>query len=105
MKGSASALAESPVEVGVLYVGTTDGAVWVTRNGGHEWTNIYGKKAAAEQQEPGSDKQQKKPAADEAVELSADERDLFPSLSSEGGSEVDEHAPPVAESSAETAPE
>ncbi len=43
-KGTGSAIAESPVEEGVLYVGTTDGALWVTRNGGHEWTNIFGKR-------------------------------------------------------------
>jgi photosystem II stability/assembly factor-like uncharacterized protein len=39
-KGSASALAESPVNPDVLYVGTDDGALWVSQNGGHEWTNI-----------------------------------------------------------------
>ncbi len=42
-KGTASALAESFTECGVLYVGTTDGALWITRDGGHQWTNIYGK--------------------------------------------------------------
>lgn len=42
-KGTASALAESYTEEGVLYAGTTDGAFWITRDGGHDWTNIYGK--------------------------------------------------------------
>ncbi len=39
-RGSASALAESPKNSDVLYVGTDDGYLWVTRNGGQEWTNI-----------------------------------------------------------------
>ncbi len=39
-KGSATALAESPRDGDVLYVGTDDGALWVTRNGGHEWSTI-----------------------------------------------------------------
>jgi hypothetical protein len=39
--GSGSALVESPLEEGVLFVGTTDGNVWVTRNGGAEWVNVF----------------------------------------------------------------
>lgn len=39
-RGSASALAESPRNPDVLYVGSDDGYLWVTRNGGREWTNI-----------------------------------------------------------------
>lgn len=39
--GSGSAIAESPVEVGVLYVGTTDGYVWVSRDGGKNWANVF----------------------------------------------------------------
>jgi hypothetical protein len=42
-RGSATALAESPKNPDVLYVGTDDGAFWATRNGGHEWTNLTGK--------------------------------------------------------------
>jgi photosystem II stability/assembly factor-like uncharacterized protein len=40
-KGSATALAESPRDAGVLYVGTDDGALWMTRSGGHEWTDLF----------------------------------------------------------------
>jgi photosystem II stability/assembly factor-like uncharacterized protein len=40
-QGTGSAITESPVEEGVLYVGTTDGNVWVTRNGGGEWVNVF----------------------------------------------------------------
>jgi photosystem II stability/assembly factor-like uncharacterized protein len=39
-RGSATALAESPRNPDVLYVGTDDGYLWVTRDGGKEWTNI-----------------------------------------------------------------
>jgi photosystem II stability/assembly factor-like uncharacterized protein len=35
-------LAESPRQAGVLYTGTDDGTVSVTRNGGQTWTNISG---------------------------------------------------------------
>jgi S1-C subfamily serine protease/photosystem II stability/assembly factor-like uncharacterized protein len=39
-RGSASALAESPKNPNVLYAGTDDGALWMTRDGGKNWTNI-----------------------------------------------------------------
>jgi photosystem II stability/assembly factor-like uncharacterized protein len=39
-RGSATALAESPRNSDVLYAGTDDGALWVTRDGGVNWTNI-----------------------------------------------------------------
>jgi photosystem II stability/assembly factor-like uncharacterized protein len=39
-KGSATALAESPRNPNVLYVGTDDGALWITQDGGKEWKNI-----------------------------------------------------------------
>ncbi len=38
--GSGTALAESPRNPDVLYVGTDDGALWVTRDGTRTWTNI-----------------------------------------------------------------
>jgi photosystem II stability/assembly factor-like uncharacterized protein len=46
-RGSATALAESPLDPGVLYVGTDDGALWVTRDEGHDWTKIYPPEQAA----------------------------------------------------------
>jgi photosystem II stability/assembly factor-like uncharacterized protein len=39
-RGSGTALAESPLNPNVLYVGTDDGALWVTRDGGAKWTSI-----------------------------------------------------------------
>jgi photosystem II stability/assembly factor-like uncharacterized protein len=42
-RGSATALAESPKNPEVLYVGSDDGALWVTRDGGVKWVNIADK--------------------------------------------------------------
>ena len=39
-RGSATALSESPRDSNVLYAGTDDGALWVTRDGGTNWKNI-----------------------------------------------------------------
>ncbi|MFO0953230.1 MAG: PDZ domain-containing protein [Isosphaeraceae bacterium] len=38
--GSSTALAESPKNPEVLWVGTDDGHLWVTRNGGKDWENV-----------------------------------------------------------------
>ncbi|HEY8503277.1 MAG TPA: PDZ domain-containing protein [Gemmataceae bacterium] len=39
-RGSATALAESPLNPDVLWVGTDDGALWVSRDGGQKWENV-----------------------------------------------------------------
>lgn len=39
-RGTASALAESPVNSDVLYVGTDDGWLWISRDGGHTWQKL-----------------------------------------------------------------
>jgi hypothetical protein len=39
-RGSATALSESPRDPNLLYVGSDDGALWVTRDGGTTWKNI-----------------------------------------------------------------
>lgn len=39
-RGSATALSESPRSPNVLYVGTDDGALWVTRDAGKTWSDI-----------------------------------------------------------------
>ena len=39
-RGSASALAESPRNPDVVWVGTDDGFLWVTRNGGKDWNKV-----------------------------------------------------------------
>jgi photosystem II stability/assembly factor-like uncharacterized protein len=42
-RGTATALAESPKNPDVLYAGTDDGNLWVTRDGGAKWTNVADK--------------------------------------------------------------
>src|SRR5262249_19524460 len=39
-RGTGTALAESPRNPEVLWVGTDDGALWVTRDGGKDWKNV-----------------------------------------------------------------
>ncbi len=41
-RGSASALAESPRDAELLFVGTDDGALWKTEDGGDNWTKLLG---------------------------------------------------------------
>lgn len=40
--GAILAIAESPVQAGVIWAGTNDGQVQVTRDGGESWTNVTG---------------------------------------------------------------
>ena len=35
-----TSISESPLRFGVIYAGSDDGLVWVTKNGGADWTNI-----------------------------------------------------------------
>ena len=69
-KGSGSAITQSPQDAGILYVGTTDGAVWMTRDGGRKWVPLYSTKGrmvadASKSKNPVAEKEQKttKPAA------------------------------------------
>lgn len=39
-RGAAVALVESPLDQDVLYVGTDDGALWMTEDGGDEWVDL-----------------------------------------------------------------
>lgn len=41
--GSATAIAESPRNPDVLWAGTDDGNLWITRDGGLKWTNVADK--------------------------------------------------------------
>jgi hypothetical protein len=38
--GSGTALSESPLNADVLYAGSDDGGLWMTRDGGKNWTNL-----------------------------------------------------------------
>jgi photosystem II stability/assembly factor-like uncharacterized protein len=42
-RGSATALSESPRNPEIVWAGTDDGALWVTRDGGVKWTNVANK--------------------------------------------------------------
>ena len=46
-RGSASAIAESPKSSDILWVGSDDGAVWVTKDGAKTWTNVSDRFKAA----------------------------------------------------------
>jgi photosystem II stability/assembly factor-like uncharacterized protein len=46
-KGSGTALCESPRNSDVLWAGSDDGYLWVTRDGGQNWANVYDKLKAA----------------------------------------------------------
>ena len=46
-KGTISAIAESPRNADVLWVGTDDGNLWVTKDGGTKWDNVLDKLKAA----------------------------------------------------------
>lgn len=39
-RGSMSAMCESPRNPDILWAGTDDGGLWVTRNGGKDWVNV-----------------------------------------------------------------
>lgn len=42
-RGTATAMAESPLRPGLLYVGTDDGALWRTQDNGHTWEELHAK--------------------------------------------------------------
>lgn len=46
-KGTITALAESPKNPDVLWAGTSDGNLWVTRDGGQKWENVLEQLKAA----------------------------------------------------------
>jgi len=47
-RGSAVALAESPLSQDVLYVGTDDGGLWMTEDGGTEWVDLMALNGSSE---------------------------------------------------------
>ena len=61
-RGSATTLAESPRDANVLYVGTDDGALWMTRDGGHSWNDLYNPAKEESKPEAAAPKEQPAPA-------------------------------------------
>lgn len=68
-RGSATALAESPIDPNVLYVGTDDGAVFGTIDGGHTWVDLFNYSPPSESQEIPAEKIGE--TQEEGVEVSA----------------------------------
>ncbi len=72
-RGSGSAISESAVQEGVIYAGTTDGAIWMTRDGGKEWTAIYSVKEEKDDSDSDDDSEEQTP--DESASSDAEEQD------------------------------
>ena len=63
-RGAASAISESPAEEGVIYVGTTDGAVWMTKDGGNNWEPLFFQPKQEEEEKPAEKTPPKKEGTD-----------------------------------------
>ncbi|MBK7406115.1 MAG: PDZ domain-containing protein [Phycisphaerales bacterium] len=85
-RGTATALSESPLDEGVIYVGSDDGSLWVTRNGGAEWSNIIYPR------EP-----DKEPAKPEQPEAGAEESPTPATADSAAGAATPDAGAPTAE--------
>ncbi|MDY7108972.1 MAG: PDZ domain-containing protein [Planctomycetota bacterium] len=70
-EGAATALAESRFDGDVLYVGTDDGALWRTRNGGHEWINLF-TRDEQKKDEAATETESGEPEADETAAESSE---------------------------------
>ena len=65
-RGSAVSLTESPLAQDVLYVGTDDGGLWMTEDGGSEWVDLMALNGPSEldpEPEPAEDPAAEDPAA------------------------------------------
>ncbi|MDP6539075.1 MAG: PDZ domain-containing protein [Planctomycetota bacterium] len=51
-RGSGTALSESPLDPDLLYVGTDDGALWCTEDGGESWIDLFEPYAAEDDDAP-----------------------------------------------------
>ena len=83
-KGAGSAISESPVEAGVIYVGTTDGAVWMTKNGGAKWDPLFYTPEKKEAKEESDAKEAKESKADEKPAEKSDAKSNPPEKSQSG---------------------
>ena len=92
-RGSATALAESRHDPDVLYVGTDDGALWMTKNGGHDWIDLFDPPAETEADDaPGDGEVETEVAPDEPAEAGA-----APAAEGESKAEGETEAEPEAD--------
>ncbi|MEE8450713.1 MAG: PDZ domain-containing protein [Thermoguttaceae bacterium] len=70
-QGAGSAIAESPVDADVLYAGTTDGALWMTQDGGANWIDLF---AEPPKNEPEEKKEEAKPADKKTDDKKTDDK-------------------------------
>lgn len=69
-RGAGSAVSESPRVAGVIYAGTTDGALWMTRDGGINWSPLAYSPAKPESKKADDKKADDKPATKKADQTS-----------------------------------
>lgn len=89
-RGAATALHESPAREGVIYVGTDDGALWMTQDGGHTWVDLYN--LPVEEEEEAAAEGEAEPSAEDdgAVEASEPTTDSPLNGSWDGSIEAEE---------------
>jgi len=69
-RGAATALHQSAVDAGVIYVGTDDGAMWMTRDHGANWTDLFASpEAEVEPTEAETETEEAPSAEDVATDL------------------------------------
>lgn len=78
-RGAAVALVESPLDQDVLYVGTDDGALWMTEDGGAEWIDLMALNGSPAFDDAGDDETEAEASniTEEAAEETAAERVSF----------------------------
>lgn len=89
-KGSATALAESPVSPDVLYVGTDDGGFWMTADGGVTWIDLFElppekKQDSKQDKTQAKEKTKEKPAEKAKPEQAAPQQEVAPKAAAGSG--------------------
>jgi photosystem II stability/assembly factor-like uncharacterized protein len=91
-KGAGSAITESPMEAGILYVGTTDGAVWMTKDGGNNWNPLF---YTPDVKEDEGKKKEESKAGDEKKSADADKASSEKAATEKAASDKPESDDPV----------
>ena len=97
-RGAGSAISESPLAAGVLYVGTTDGAVWMTRDDGKTWEEIFVQPVAPEEEKDEEEKDEEEKDEEEDKE-SAEPADPSGEQGESGEASVEAADQPAADQS------